>query len=101
MGSVHEPIGIRKDYKKMTPNQQIIPGPRSSETRLSSSRSGSIEISRPGAKRPAPEASVNYAALLRRHRKPVTMILGGTLLLALLYTFVAHKSYKSEAILEV
>ena len=85
----------------MTPNQQIIPGPRLPEVRQGG-RSGSIEISRPAAgNRPQPEASVNYSALLRRHRKPVTMIVGGTILLAILYTLVAPKVYKSEAILEV
>jgi succinoglycan biosynthesis transport protein ExoP len=85
----------------MTPNQQIIPGPRLPEVRQGG-RSGSIEISRPAAgNRPHPEASVNYSALLRRHRKPVAMIIGGTILLAILYTLVAPKTYKSEAILEV
>jgi polysaccharide biosynthesis transport protein len=97
------PVNIRKDYKKMTPNQQIIPGPRSPESRLSSAgRPSSIEISRPMASKQLPvEASVNYAALLRRHRKMVGLIFCGTILLALFYTLVAHKSYKSEAILEV
>jgi succinoglycan biosynthesis transport protein ExoP len=96
-----EPDQIRKDYNKMTPNQQIIPGPRLPEVRQGG-RSGSIEISRPAAgNRPHPEASVNYSALLRRHRKPVAMIIGGTILLAILYTLVAPKTYKSEAILEV
>jgi polysaccharide biosynthesis transport protein len=85
----------------MTPNQQIIPGTRLPEVRQGG-RSGSIEISRPAAgNRPQPEASINYSALLRRHRKPVAMILAGTILLAILYTLVAPKTYKSEAILEV
>jgi succinoglycan biosynthesis transport protein ExoP len=85
----------------MTPNHQIIPGPRLPEVRQAG-RTGAIEISRPSAAhRPPAEASVNYAALLRRHRKPVLMIMGGTLLLASLYTLFAPKSYKSEAILEV
>jgi polysaccharide biosynthesis transport protein len=81
----------------MTPNQQIIPGPS-----RNGGRSSSIEISRPiGASRPQPETSVNYSALLRRHRSAVTLIVGGMLLLGVLYTLVAHKTYKSEAILEV
>ena len=85
----------------MTPNQQIIPGPRSQEGRHSG-RSTSIEISRPvSGNRPQPETSVNYAALLRRHRSAIVLIVGGTLLLSVLYTLVAHKVYKSEAILEV
>ena len=85
----------------MTPTQQIIPGPRMPEGR-NSGRSTAIELSRPGgSNRPQPEATVNYAALLRRHRTAITMILGGSLLLSLLYTLVAHKVYKSEVILEV
>jgi succinoglycan biosynthesis transport protein ExoP len=81
----------------MTPNQQIIPGPS-----RNGGRSSSIEISRPiGVSRPQPETSVNYSALLRRHRSAVTLIVGGMLLLGVLYTLVAHKTYKSEAILEV
>jgi capsular exopolysaccharide synthesis family protein len=44
---------------------------------------------------------VNYGALLRRHRTAITMIMGGSLLLSVLYTLVAHKVYKSEVILEV
>jgi capsular exopolysaccharide synthesis family protein len=67
-----------------------------------SGRSTAIELSRPGgSNRHQPEASVNYAALLRRHRTAITMIMGGSLLLSLLYTLVAHKVYKSEVILEV
>ena len=85
----------------MTPNQQIISGPRLPEVRQGG-RSSSIEISRPAAGyRHQPEPSVNYSALLRRHRKPVAMIVGGTVLLAILYTLFAPKVYKSEAILEV
>ncbi len=85
----------------MTPNQQIIPGPRMSEGR-SSGRTTAIELSRAGlSSRPRPEATVNYAALLRRHRNAITMIMGGALLLSVLYTLVAHKVYKSEVILEV
>jgi uncharacterized protein involved in exopolysaccharide biosynthesis len=85
----------------MTPTQQIIPGPRMPEGR-NSGRSTAIELSRPGgSNRPQPEAAVNYAALLRRHRTAITMIMGGSLLLSLLYTLVAHKVYKSEVILEV
>ena len=53
------------------------------------------------ASRPRPEASVNYSALLRRHRNAVAAIVGGTLLLSVLYTLVAPKVYKSEVILEV
>jgi capsular exopolysaccharide synthesis family protein len=54
-----------------------------------------------GSNRPQPEATVNYSALLRRHRGAITMILGGSLLLSVLYTLVAHKVYKSQVILEV
>ncbi len=72
------------------------------EGRLTSGRHTSIEISRPvAAHRPPAEVSVNYSALLRRHRNAVASILGGALLLAVLYTLIAHKTYKSEAILEV
>ena len=53
----------------MTPTQQIIPGPRLPEGR-NSGRGSAIELSHPIiASRPRPEASVNYSALLRRHRK--------------------------------
>jgi polysaccharide biosynthesis transport protein len=84
----------------MTPTQQIIPGPRLPER--NSGRGTAIELSRPiAAHRPQLESSVNYAALLRRHRNAVAMILGGSLLLSLVYTLVAHKVYKSEVILEV
>jgi succinoglycan biosynthesis transport protein ExoP len=94
-------IKIRKDFKKMTPTQQIIPGPRFPEGR-NSGRGSAIELSHPIAvNRPRPEASVNYSALLRRHRTAVASIIGGTLLLSVLYTVVAPKSYKSEVILEV
>ncbi len=54
-----------------------------------------------GSNRPQPEATVNYSALIRRHRNAIAMIMGGTLLLSALYTLVAHKVYKSEVILEV
>jgi succinoglycan biosynthesis transport protein ExoP len=85
----------------MTPTSQIIPGPRMPEGR-NSGRSTAIELSRPGvSNRPLPEATVNYAALLRRHRNAITVIMGGALLLSVLYTLVAHKVYKSEVILEV
>jgi succinoglycan biosynthesis transport protein ExoP len=85
----------------MTPTQQIIPGPRMPEGR-NSGRSTAIELSRPMASnRPQPEATVNYAALLRRHRFAIAMIMGGSLLLSVLYTLVAHKVYKSQVILEV
>ncbi len=85
----------------MTPTQQIIPGPRMPEGR-NSGRSTAIELSRPmGSNRPQPEATVNYSALLRRHRGAIAMILGGSLLLSVLYTLVAHKVYKSQVILEV
>ncbi len=85
----------------MTPTQQIIPGPRMPEGR-NSGRSTAIELSRPGgSNRPQPEATVNYAALLRRHRSAIALIMGGSLLLSVLYTLVAHKVYKSEVILEV
>ncbi len=85
----------------MTPTQQIIPGPRSPEGR-NAGRGSAIELSRPmGINRPQPEASVNYPALIRRHRNAIALIMGGTLLLSVLYTLVAHKVYKSEVILEV
>ena len=85
----------------MTPTQQIIPGPRFPEGR-NSGRSTAIELSHPIAgNRPRPEASVNYSALLRRHRNAVAAIVGGTLLFSVLYTLVAPKVYKSEVILEV
>jgi capsular exopolysaccharide synthesis family protein len=67
-----------------------------------SGRSTAIELSRPmGSNRPQPEATVNYAALLRRHRFAIAMIMGASLLLSVLYTLVAHKVYKSQVILEV
>src|SRR3984885_12037415 len=101
IGSGSEPIKIRKDYIKMTPTQQIIPGPRLPEGR-NSGRSTAIELSHPiAAHRPRPEAAVNYSALLRRHRNAVAAIAGGTLLLSVLYTLVAPKVYKSQVILEV
>src|SRR5579859_1957215 len=85
----------------MTPTSQIIPGPRMPEGR-NPGRSTAIELSRPGvSNRPLPEATVNYSALLRRHRTAITVIMGGSLLLSVLYTLVAHKVYKSEVILEV
>src|ERR1700751_4581066 len=85
----------------MIPTQQIIPGPRSLEGR-NSGRSTSIEVSRPlEINRPRPEATVNYSALLRRHRAAIAVIMGTALLLSVLYTLVAHKVYKSEVILEV
>jgi polysaccharide biosynthesis transport protein len=85
----------------MTPTQQIIPGPRMPEGR-NSGRSTAIELSRPmGSNRPQPEATVNYSALLRRHRGAIAMIMGGCLLLAVFYTLVAHKVYRSQVILEV
>lgn len=85
----------------MTPTQQIIPGPRLPDGR-NGGRSTSIELSRPIAvHRPRTEATANYAAMLRRHRSAVIIILGGTLLLSVLYTLLAHKVYKAEVILEV
>jgi polysaccharide biosynthesis transport protein len=85
----------------MTPTQQIIPGPRLPEGR-NSGRGSAIELSHPIAvNRTRAEASVNYSALLRRHRNAVAAIVGGTLLLSVLYTLVAPKVYKSEVILEV
>jgi succinoglycan biosynthesis transport protein ExoP len=95
-----EPDQIRKDYKNMTPTQQIIPAPRSPEGR--NSGRNALEVARPhGANRPHVEPTVNYAALLRRHRGPIAMIVGSVLVLAALYTMVAPKAYKTEAILEV
>src|SRR5271170_5080435 len=94
-------IKIRKDYIEMTPTQQIIPGPRLPEGR-NSGRGTAIELSHPIAgNRPRPEASVNYSALLRGHRTAVAAIVGGTLLLSVLYTLIAPKVYRSEVILEV
>jgi len=85
----------------MTPTQQIIPGPRLPEGR-NAGRGTAIELSHPIAgNRPRPEAAVNYSALLRRHRNAVAAIVGGTLLLSVLYTVVSPKVYKSEVILEV
>jgi succinoglycan biosynthesis transport protein ExoP len=85
----------------MTSTQQIIPGPCSPEGR-NPGRSASIELSRRvGINRPRPEATVNYGALLRRHRTAIAWIMGTALLLSVLYTLVAHKVYKSEVILEV
>src|ERR1700760_510148 len=82
-------------------NQQIIPGPRLPETR-NFGRPNAIELARPlPAARLQAEASVNYAALLRRHRNAVLLIVGSTLLLGILYTLVAHKVYKVQAVLEV
>ena len=85
----------------MTPTQQIIPGPRLPEGR-NSGRGTAIELSHPIAgNRPRPEATVSFAALLRRHRNAVAAIVGGMLLLSVLYTLMAPKVYKSEVILEV
>jgi polysaccharide biosynthesis transport protein len=85
----------------MTPNQQIIPGPRLPEAR-NFGRPNAIELSRHStAHRFQAESPVNYSALLRRHRSAIAMIVGGTLLLAVLYTLVAHKVYQTQAILEV
>ena len=44
---------------------------------------------------------MNYSAMLRRHRSAVAIILGTALALATVYTVLAPKSYKSEAMLEV
>src|ERR1700744_4648736 len=85
----------------MTPTQQIIPAPRLPEGR-NSGRPSAIEISRPvGPNRHHAEATVNYAALLRRHRNAIAIIVGSVLALSVLYTMFAPKSYKTEAILEV
>jgi polysaccharide biosynthesis transport protein len=84
----------------MTPPQQIIPGPRLPEGRAVA-RAGTIELRPPGVNRYAQKASVNYAALLRRHRSATAIILGSALLLSVLYTLVANKAYKSQVILEV
>jgi polysaccharide biosynthesis transport protein len=84
----------------MTPPQQIIPGPRLPDGRAVA-RAGTIELRPPGVNRYAQKASVNYAALLRRHRNATAIILGSALLLSVLYTLVAHKVYKSQVILEV
>jgi succinoglycan biosynthesis transport protein ExoP len=84
----------------MTPNQQIIPGPRLPEGR-NSGRGTAIEVSRPlQTTRPQPETTVNYSALLRRHRNAIAVIMAGCILLSILYTLVAHKVYRSEVILE-
>jgi succinoglycan biosynthesis transport protein ExoP len=84
----------------MTPPQQIIPGPRLPDGRAVA-RAGTIELRPPGVNRYAQKASVNYAALLRRHRSATAIILGSALLLSVLYTLVANKAYKSQVILEV
>jgi succinoglycan biosynthesis transport protein ExoP len=90
-----------KGLQKMTPTQQIIPGPRLPEGR-NAGRTTSIELQRPnGMNRPQPEASVNYSALLRRHRNAIIVIICSALLLSVVYTLLAHKVYKSEVILEV
>jgi polysaccharide biosynthesis transport protein len=85
----------------MTPTQQIIPAPRSPEGR-NSGRHNALEVARPvGPNRFHAEPTVNYAALLRRHRFAIAVIIGSVLVLSVLYTVVAPKSYKTEAILEV
>jgi succinoglycan biosynthesis transport protein ExoP len=85
----------------MPPTQQIIPAPRSPEGR-NPGRPNALEVARPaGPNRAHVEPTVNYGALLRRHRGPVALIVGCVLLLSVLYTLVAPKSYKTEAILEV
>jgi capsular exopolysaccharide synthesis family protein len=86
----------------MTPNHQIIPGPRLPEGRHAG-RANSIEISHhpsAGTQHQA-EASVNYTALLRRHRTAVAIIFGSAIALSAVYTVVAPRSYKADAILEV
>src|SRR5450432_1491336 len=84
-----------KGLQKMTPTQQIIPGPRQPDGRHAG-RTGSLELSYPAVtgNQHRAEASVNYSALLRRHRFAAGLIVGGTLLLSLLYTLVAPKTYK-------
>src|SRR3984957_4281699 len=85
----------------MTPTQQIIPPPRLPEAR-NSGRPNALEVARPvGPNRLHVEATVNYAALLRRHRAAILIIVGSVLVLSVLYTLVAPKSYKTTAILEV
>ncbi len=44
---------------------------------------------------------MNYTALLRRHRTALVIIIGGTLVLSMVYTLLGHKVYRSEVILEV
>ena len=88
----------------MTPTQQIIPGPSVPEARHAgrNGHSNSMEVFRPtGINRPQPEVTVKYAALFRRHRTAVAIIVAATLLLSVLYSLLAHKVYKAEAILEV
>jgi polysaccharide biosynthesis transport protein len=85
----------------MTPTQQIIPAPRLPEGR-NSGRHTALDVARPvGPNRHNVEATVNYAALLRRHRNAIAVIVGSVLVLSVLYTLVAPKVYKTEAILEV
>ena len=84
----------------MTPNQQIIPGPRSPEGR-NSGRGSAIELSHPIAAsgrglKPRSITLPCFAAIV-----PRWPIVGGALLLSVLYTLVAPKSYRSEVILEV
>src|ERR1700677_1897550 len=99
-GSICGPDPNPKGLQKMTPTQQIIPGPRLPEGR-NAGRTTSIELQRPnGMNRPQPEASVNYSALLRRHRNAIVVIICSALLLSVVYTLLAHKVYKSEVILE-
>jgi polysaccharide biosynthesis transport protein len=94
-------IKSERTTKNMPPTQQIIPAPRSPEGR-NPGRPNALEVSRPaGPNRPHVEPTVNYGALLRRHRGPVALIVGCVLLLSVVYTMVAPKSYKTEAILEV
>ncbi len=86
----------------MTPNHQIIPGPRLPEGRHTG-RVNAIEISHhPSAgNQHQPEASVNYPALLRRHRTAVAIIFGSVVALSAVYTVIAPRSYKADAIIEV
>jgi capsular exopolysaccharide synthesis family protein len=48
-----------------------------------------------------PEEQINYFLLLRRHRHAVMMIFGLCALAGVLYAFLAPKSYKAQAVLEV
>ena len=83
----------------MTPTQQIIYAPRPLDGRHPGR--ASIEIAHQPFAGNEREASVNYTALLRRHRTALVIIMGGTLVLSMVYTLLGHKVYRSEVILEV
>jgi capsular exopolysaccharide synthesis family protein len=83
----------------MTPTQQIISAPRPPDGRHTGR--ASIEIAHQPFASNRRQASVNYTAMLRRHRPAMAIIVGGTLVLSMVYTLLGHKVYEAEAILEV